>query len=656
MKKFLSLLMVLSVFAALLVVPAYAAGESFTTALAVPETVAPGETVTVTVTATNTSAQGGLLSFDGKLSYPSSVLTYSSVELGTETGSTWVKDANAVNGVVRLFAADDSCAAPVSAITLKVTFTVSADAASGTALSFGLTEAEGSSANADYITGTSSTASSRVYVAPPVSDVKTVGTGGDYKNLSAAFAAAKAGDKLNLKLISNVTDSSRGVVAAGAEIVLDLNGFTAHNSNTAKRNNITVNGTLTVKGEGTLSNETTHIIVVNEGGVLTVEDSTLVAGGTGYAVYNYGGTVAALINGTFRSPSNVAVYSASAIGTITGGTFEGTKGLHLFSATVNGKNYHGSVESINGAAFTGTANGIFVKSLSTIGSIAEATITSNGAKTTALYNSGVINTIADSTIVSEGGSYTIVNAGATARIGAINNTKITLNSATIGAGNAIYNTYGTIGTLDANTIITANSYGIFNKATINNVYATINTERGYGIYMNTATSHIDTVNATITSNLRSAILLNSGATIGTVNGKLTVTGSDTTKCIGLSVQTGAKIDTLNAEISSYATAVSNNGSTIGEITGGTYTSAQTYAVTNFKNSTISSISGGTFTGLARGLSNNGTVSSISGGAFLATAAPANANRAIYTASGATTTIADGKTLSKNASTGYFEVA
>ena len=661
MKKFLSLLMVLSVFAALLVVPAYAAGESFTTALAVPETVAPGETVTVTVTATNTSAQGGLLSFDGKLSYPSSVLTYSSVELGTETGSTWVKDANAVNGVVRLFAADDSCAAPVSAITLKVTFTVSADAASGTALSFGMTEAEGSSANADYITGTSSTASSRVYVAPPVSDVKTVGTGGDYKNLSAAFAAAKAGDKLNLKLISNVNETGRATVPAGAEIVLDLNGFTATNTYTSgSRNYLNVAGTLTIKGEGAVASANikakSNTIVVNVGATLNVEDSTITVAGSNYAIYNYGGTVAALTNATVRATEGTAVYSISKIGTIVGGTYEGVRGIQICSATVSQKNYHGTVDSITGATITGTGIGIYMKNQSSIGIITEATVKSVGAASTALYNSGEIATISGSSIISEGGSYGIFNSGANAVITAINNTKITLNSATVGSGDAIFNVYGKIGTIDADTVITANSFGILNKSTIETVSATINTTLGKGIHMTGASAHINTLNANITSDRRVAVAMYSGASIDTITGTITVLGTDADKCSGIVMATGSHVGTINATINCHGVAINSNASTIDTISGGTYTSTGNAAVLNNKGATITSITGGTFTGIARGLSNYGTVSSISGGAFLATATPTNANRAVYTASGATTTIADGKKLSKNASTGYFEVA
>lgn len=172
MKKFLSILLVLSAMMSMFIVPAFADGENFTMTLTAPETVNAGESITVTAEAKNVSAYGGLISVDFYLSYPSDIAEFTSVSFGTEMAADWVVDANAKDGIVRVFAVDNSCAAAVETLTVTASFTVSADAEDAAALAFTLTNAEGSASNGAYVVGTDASCSASVVAAQPEPDVK----------------------------------------------------------------------------------------------------------------------------------------------------------------------------------------------------------------------------------------------------------------------------------------------------------------------------------------------------------------------------------------------------------------------------------------------------------------------------------------------------
>lgn len=88
-----------------------------------------------------------------------------------------------------------------------------------------------------------------------------------YDTLQAAINAAESG--ATVTLLKDLTESV--TVAAGQEIVLDLNGCTLTNSGT---NTIVNNGTLTVTGNGKVDNTVHQGAALQNKGKATLENGT----------------------------------------------------------------------------------------------------------------------------------------------------------------------------------------------------------------------------------------------------------------------------------------------------------------------------------------------------------------------------------------------
>lgn len=168
-----------------------------------------------------------------------------------------------------------------------------------------------------------------------VSFVAAVGENG-YATLAEAVAKA-AGSGEEVTLLANVTESI--VIAAGQEIVLDLNGFTL--TNAAGSHTVTNNGTLTIVGNGTVTNTAGGKAAVFNEGTATINGGTFTADAVAIAAAAYDGqSSSTTINGgTFTAGSHgseAALYffdydgKSSVNVTITGGTFNGTYAIRTY--------------------------------------------------------------------------------------------------------------------------------------------------------------------------------------------------------------------------------------------------------------------------------------------------------------------------------------
>ena len=109
-----------------------------------------------------------------------------------------------------------------------------------------------------------------------------------FSSLSGAITeAVKTEGKKTIILIDNVEDNV--TIPKGADIVLDLNGYTL--SNHANATVIANNGTLEIKNGTITSNAGSGMINNNSKATLTISSGNLIATGTRQAIYNDGGTL-----------------------------------------------------------------------------------------------------------------------------------------------------------------------------------------------------------------------------------------------------------------------------------------------------------------------------------------------------------------------------
>ena len=159
-------------------------------------------------------------------------------------------------------------------------------------------------------------------------------TGQTYSSLKRAISAAKVGEASVISLLSD--PAAEGIsIAAGKEIVLNLN---AH----------TLNGAVPNSGSLTLQNGTITGRVTNADGATSLTlDNVAVTPETGYGMIIRSGEVT-ITGGIVKSVDNVAIGATAGTGTleINGATVEGTKAIELRVDT----DY---CASITGGTFTG---------------------------------------------------------------------------------------------------------------------------------------------------------------------------------------------------------------------------------------------------------------------------------------------------------------
>ncbi len=247
-------------------------------------------------------------------------------------------------------------------------------------------------------------------------------TGESYESLSDAISAAEEGE--TVQLLSDITLTSAITIASGADIILDLNGYTLTRSSSA--NSLAVSGTLTLEdsseeGTGEITNGSSYGAVrVQSGGTFIMNGGTITDTSSYYGVY-IGANGVFIMNGGTVSGCKIGVYvngtgtSAIATFTMNGGTITGNKNSANSSNVASGVYLNCASFTMNGGSIkdntTPKANGcgVLVSGNSTF-TMNGGTISGNTA--TKGTGSGVLISTANGTeFTMNGGSITGNSSG-----------------------------------------------------------------------------------------------------------------------------------------------------------------------------------------------------------------------------------------------------
>lgn len=174
--------------------------------------------------------------------------------------------------------------------------------------------------------------------------------GKDCESLAEAITeASNAGAQSTITLLQDQSENI--IIPSGANIILDLNGFTLSNKGTDNKATVVTNeGTLEIKNGTITSNSQSGMINNNEGGVLTINSGTYRATGNKQVLYNNKGN--ATIGGSAYLESNIN--NRATVHNLNGGT------VNIVGGTIVSKNGY-AVYNDKGTLNIGTKDDEYVQ-------------------------------------------------------------------------------------------------------------------------------------------------------------------------------------------------------------------------------------------------------------------------------------------------------
>lgn len=174
--------------------------------------------------------------------------------------------------------------------------------------------------------------------------------GKDCESLAEAITEAiNSGAQSTITLLQNQSENI--IIPSGANIILDLNGFTLSNKGTDNKATVITNeGTLEIKNGTITSNSQSGMINNNEGGVLTINSGTYRATGNKQVLYNNKGN--ATIGGNAYLESNIN--NRATVHNLNGGT------VNIVGGTIVSKNGY-AVYNDKGTLNIGTKDDEYVQ-------------------------------------------------------------------------------------------------------------------------------------------------------------------------------------------------------------------------------------------------------------------------------------------------------
>lgn len=535
--------------------------------------------------------------------------------------------------------------------TLVNTTTANATTYSATGLSFGATYYWRVAA---FTEGTISTSVDGTQATPAgiLSGTKTVGTGGDYANLTTAFADINSNGlvgNVNLELITGypVTPETFPIVGptggAGAGFTINVypttvaTPLTISNANSSSIFNLSSTAKLTIDGRVNQTGTTSAVTIAN----LAAGGATASTTATGSSISGATFTVGTLTAGSGPFLIGQTLSGTGVLpGTVITGYVTGTGGAGTY--TLNNSTNNVSAIAITGTS-TGGANAIMFTNDANNNTLKYLDIKSSNLSTTGgsvYFGAGILsgndnNTINNCTFTA--------NAATTVVTGSQTTTSITVSAVTSGfvvPGTTVSGTG-----VAAGTIITAagtgtggnGTYTVNTSATVASTALTLTNFPANAIYSVGSSASVDNSGNTIDNNQISDYYSPISATNGIA---LASTGNSTWTITNNKLfQTATRL---------YTTANTHNGINIGSgggytITGNTigYANASGTGTTNLLGNSLlltgfpsSYVTSGTptatrYTGMTLGFTAGATVSNIQGNTI--------AGFALFTSSGANTT-------------------
>ena len=292
-----------------------------------------------------------------------------------------------------------------------------------------------------------------------------------YETLASAYDACST--TCTIKVLRNVTDSSKFESGQGRTTIIDTNGKTI--TKTDSYISTRGSGNLTISGNGKITTNLSHVISNNGSYILTVQDGVIIENtntSEGDGINNStgtltmtGGTVTGYIGIRNGDYGTTTISGGTVVGTVSYGIENTTANLNISgTADITGATsgtYNAGVGtlSITGGTITGGSQAaVFNYSASGTVNISGGTITSSS--TNAVYNrtGGTINISGTTNIT--GATNGVQNGGT----GTINISGGTINSNGTGTDNAAAMNYAGGSIIVTGGTLTGAKYGIYNRA------------------------------------------------------------------------------------------------------------------------------------------------------------------------------------------------